>query len=1264
MVQDLQIVIRAINQASSELRRAASDISKLNQAAAQTQGVDKLNRSMGALSRFGADFKRDAGRIAVGFIGAQAAVTAFSGALSGTIGAAISFESSFAGIRKTVDATEAEFAKLAQGNRDLAKSIPLSVNQINALGEAAGQLGISGVDNILKFERVVADVGNTTNLSAGEAATAFAQIANVVGLPIKDIDRLGSAIVDLGNKGASTEKDIVDFSQRIAGAGKIAGLTVAEITGIASAFASVGIEAEAGGTAIQKVLIELTRAAATGGDKLAVFAKTAGITATEFQKLARADGAEAFTRFVEGLGRAGDDAFAVLEKLGLEDQRLIRSFLSAAGAGDLLRRSVETGTRAFAENTALTAEAEKRYATTAAQLQILKNNLLDIGISVGNEVLPALNQSSKSAVTLLNAARPLAPVFQSAAKGAAVFGLALVAIKLAQFASQAAAARVAIGGLGAQLRTPVGGAIALAAALTVADIAFRKISDQGFLELFSDADEKARGATEAVSELDEALARIAQTSTDPKLAQAAGIDAFTRELEKALDAVRRARSEFESKPALRLGDSVIIDFSFATSNEAQEAKEVLKEVEGAADALIAKLADFAAAQKDPIAALEGLRDRLREQPGLLSRLGSPINKLIVEYQELAHASESAEEALFRQRLEAGNFLGVYQRLAKEAENAAAAQAKFGDGLPLAELQKLAQAVDKTALAEAGLSEAAIQAADDHEKLASALQSALSVFEGADPFAEALQLEIDLLEQQRFAAIAAGQSTSQLDDRISDLSSALASHNQNTQVAQQVVRLYAAQLESAGVDAAEAAERTGRFAEQLRKLPTSQQVEIALALPDLEMNRFIRFLELLRLGVEVPIALKIAQAPAQRIERRPGGGGRTFVPDIELHNEQANTQALLDIEAKRAHDAITGLTDDFAGSTAAQRSLSAAASDALTVVEALSDGIIDFSEAMKLGLSDSEVVAAELAAAEAEVADEAFRARIEFLKLGVIMGRSGLTGEAFQLQLAFAAIGEELRKSGRTAEQFELDEFVRPELEKLRSAIQEVLSQPTREDLTLQLQRAELQRQRLLLGGNEDDPRVKRIDAQLKSLDNLIRLRENEVEIMRIKAQLADRSISTDIDQVRQSELLTIAIGLTSVQFDNLRGIVGLQSFAIINLGNAANETAAALRGIGAPQSFAVGVRGFSGGLAQVHKDELLNLPRGTDVFTAAESRRMLAAGTPAPNFTVQIYVTADSQASEESMRKLAKMVREEAETALRRAAFRGSYVTSGAYTPS
>lgn len=383
--EKLQIILELVTgQYKREAQEAATATGRIASAIEQAGGsANRLGPAMTSAGRAMAGF----GAAAIGSLGLAAK-------------AAIDWESAFAGVRKTVEASEPEFAALEQGLLDMSLAAPVAAEELAGIAEAAGQLGIKN-EAILDFTKTMAALGVTTNLTADEAATAFARIANVMEIPQDQFDEMGSTVVGLGNKLASTESEIVDFATRIAGAGKIAGLSAADVFAIGGAFSSVGVEAEAGGTAIQKVLLDMTESVATGGGNLETFARVAGVTAQEFVRTWQDDPAKAFTLFVEGLGRAGDDAFGILEELGLADQRLIRAFLSMAGAGDLLNTSLGLGNDLYRENIALTAEAEKRYATVASELQIFVNSIKVLAIEIGNTLLPAIRLGADAAKTLV-----------------------------------------------------------------------------------------------------------------------------------------------------------------------------------------------------------------------------------------------------------------------------------------------------------------------------------------------------------------------------------------------------------------------------------------------------------------------------------------------------------------------------------------------------------------------------------------------------------------------------------------------------------------------------------------------------------------------------------------------------------------------------------------------------------------------------------------------------------------------------------------------
>lgn len=314
--------------------------------------------------------------------------------LAGMAGAAaksaIDFESAFAGVRKTVDASESDMRKLESGIRDMAKEMPTAATEIAGVAEAAGQLGIK-TPSILGFTKTMVMLGDSTNMSAEEAATSLARLANITGMSQNDFDRLGSTIVALGNNMATTESEITAMGLRLAGAGSQVGMTEPQIMSFAAALSSVGIEAEAGGSAFSKVMVDMQLATEKGGKKLNQFAKVAGMSASDFKKAFETDASGAIMKFIEGLGSAeerGESAIGILDGMGISEVRMRDALLRAAGASDVFSEALGIGTQAWEENTALTNEANQRYETTASKLLILKNNLIEVGIQIGGILIP------------------------------------------------------------------------------------------------------------------------------------------------------------------------------------------------------------------------------------------------------------------------------------------------------------------------------------------------------------------------------------------------------------------------------------------------------------------------------------------------------------------------------------------------------------------------------------------------------------------------------------------------------------------------------------------------------------------------------------------------------------------------------------------------------------------------------------------------------------------------------------------------------------
>nr|DAW04021.1 MAG TPA: minor tail protein [Caudoviricetes sp.] len=334
--------------------------------------------------------------------------------------AASDYESAFAGVKKTVDETATvSYKNLSDGIRQMAKELPASAVEIANVAEVAGQLGIKAED-ILTFSRTMIDMGESTNLSAEDAATAIAKIANILGLTSDEYKRFGSSVVDLGNNFATTERDIVEMTNRLAAGGKLAGLTAPDILGLATAMSSVGIEAEAGGTAMTQTLTAIGNAVSLTGkgaaDDLNLIAKTAGMTSEEFQQAWKEKPVVALQSFIKGLKDAqekGVNMNAILAQLGMTGIRQSNMLKSLALASDKMGDAVDRSNKAWKENTALTNEANKRYETTESQLKMFKNQVTDLAIEFGGPLLKALRDGLKAGKPWIDTLAKMAKQFSS-----------------------------------------------------------------------------------------------------------------------------------------------------------------------------------------------------------------------------------------------------------------------------------------------------------------------------------------------------------------------------------------------------------------------------------------------------------------------------------------------------------------------------------------------------------------------------------------------------------------------------------------------------------------------------------------------------------------------------------------------------------------------------------------------------------------------------------------------------------------------------------
>lgn len=388
-MSDISNTIRLNDQMSDPLKKISGNVDKLVSQLEQLNGVNRNAADPSPVYNSTADSLNNLFVAAGGYKVMQMVGSAFKESAS----AAIEFESAITGVYKTVDGTAEQLQGLSDAVREMSREMPSSVTEIAGVMEAAGQLGIA-TENVASFSKTMIDLGNSTNMTADQAASSLAKLANITGMSADNYSNLGSVIVDLGNNFATTEQDIVNMSTYFTSTASVAGLLETDIMALAAAMSSVGINAEAGGSAMSKLLSQMQTAVEVGGEDLQAFADVAGMTAQDFTTMWGTNAVGALQAFVSGLNdveRNGRSMSIVLQDMNLDDIRMSNMLKALASGSDVLTSAVQTANKAWQENTALTNEADKRYNTLESKMQMLSNSANDLQIAIGDSLTPTIS---------------------------------------------------------------------------------------------------------------------------------------------------------------------------------------------------------------------------------------------------------------------------------------------------------------------------------------------------------------------------------------------------------------------------------------------------------------------------------------------------------------------------------------------------------------------------------------------------------------------------------------------------------------------------------------------------------------------------------------------------------------------------------------------------------------------------------------------------------------------------------------------------------
>ena len=265
------------------------------------------------------------------------------------------FETALVNISKTTNLTGKDLQALSDELLSIASNSVATTDQLLQVAGIAGQLGVKGKGDILKFADTVtrlADAAPSLRGSFEQTALQLARVLNITGEGINKVDKLASTVLKLGNNFEALESTILKTTIEVAAASAAFGVTSADAAALATALARVSVPPERGRTAIITTMKAISDALRSTGEDAQNFNQIIGTGSVKaLQDLFKNDPTEAFLKLVEGLRAVrdgGGDVTATLNRLGLNSIRTQTSILALLGSTEKFRKALSLAREEFA----------------------------------------------------------------------------------------------------------------------------------------------------------------------------------------------------------------------------------------------------------------------------------------------------------------------------------------------------------------------------------------------------------------------------------------------------------------------------------------------------------------------------------------------------------------------------------------------------------------------------------------------------------------------------------------------------------------------------------------------------------------------------------------------------------------------------------------------------------------------------------------------------------------------------------------------------
>ncbi len=483
-------------QYNEQLRQVNSRIVELRQQGRQTSL---------SLSKFADGFNRYAGLAA----GAIASMTGVALTARKCVDEYAAMEEAQSQVIKYTGMTRDEVQALNEEFKRMDTRTPRE--KLNALAGDAGRLGITSSEAVKEF----VDAANIINVALGEdlgedAVKNIGKLAQMFGEDETKGLRgamlaTASAVNEVAQNSSAAEQFLVEFTARVAGVGQQAGLTQADIIGLAAAMDENMLRNETSATAFQKVIMKMF----TDTDK---FAKAAGLNLQEFARLVRSDANEALLQFAEALSKKGGlaDLSQIFGDLQTEGAGVSSMLSVMAAKADQIRERQQLANQAYRDGTSALNEYNVQNNTVQAQLDKAKESFKNMRIELGEQLLPYMKymiSTGRMTISVLSALVGFAMKYSSAllslVAGIAAYTVAVKAGTAAMWLYHTAtqAARAGMVALDKATKTNLFGLVASALVSVISYFTlFRKKVDDG-TQALSDFNREATQTKEVLDRI-------------------------------------------------------------------------------------------------------------------------------------------------------------------------------------------------------------------------------------------------------------------------------------------------------------------------------------------------------------------------------------------------------------------------------------------------------------------------------------------------------------------------------------------------------------------------------------------------------------------------------------------------------------------------------------------------------------------------------------------------------------------------------------------